>query len=355
MEILANAGCEEVILAPWPLVGKKISIDEVFFLVEAAKKAGLKPLIEIDGPLFDEEIESFLNLLNSFPLTVRVFDPGLANRVLEKFPSLNIHLLLDGRAHNTVALFFWAKQFGNSLKRLVLSCELPCHELSSFAQKCPVPVEIMVFGRPILSFSRRFLLSPWTSLQEIKMDSTESAHRGLMIFENERGTAIFHPKILSRVGTMKSLTGIAYGFIDRPAEEIADVISCLRNEDFEGEKNLCRRLGYEITRGFARNNRTHLMFRHLKTVFKRDDALFLGEIMETYPKDWMVVRVGERPLALGQSVVLVTPDSKEREARIEKLMGMDGIARDRTSDSGLYFVNRISRAQSKARLYSPSR
>ena len=128
------------------------------------QKAKLPLILEWDvlqqETLFQKNVEMVSRLpLHEFK-AVRVQDPGALNFIKEKFPWLKIQLILENGNHNYVGLSRWSSFLGEQLDRLVLSNELSREHLGKYATELNADLEVLVFGRILLFYSPRLLLTP---------------------------------------------------------------------------------------------------------------------------------------------------------------------------------------------------
>src|SRR5690606_28287579 len=138
-------------------------------------------------------------LLDTFD-ALRVQDPGALEWSL-KNTNKPLQFIAETGNHNFEALKGWVEYCGDRLERIALSIELSRPVLEEFVKKLKVPCELLVFGRILLFYSPRSLLSP-LSPEKIAVneelaalgESEESPHKGFPIVENRHGTFMFHIK-----------------------------------------------------------------------------------------------------------------------------------------------------------------
>ena len=101
---------------------------------------------------------------------------------------------------------------GDQCERLVLSNELSKEKLLEYAHLLNTPIEVLVFGRILLFYSPRLLLSPLekTELEnnhsiEAFGTSEESPHSGFPLIENSHGTFMFNVKDLYLLDHLEEL------------------------------------------------------------------------------------------------------------------------------------------------------
>ena len=139
------------------------SFDELMELISLNQAYKLKLLLEWDVLKQESLFNVCTDELKKLPLhefsAIRVQDPGALHYVKENFPWLKIQLILENGNHNFTGLERWKNYLGNQLDRLILSNELSRDHLQRYAKELNVPIEILVFGRILLFYTPRNLLS----------------------------------------------------------------------------------------------------------------------------------------------------------------------------------------------------
>src|SRR5690606_4190698 len=126
--------------------------------------------------------------------------------------------------HNLRALEGWIELASGRMERIVLSIELSKTVISEYVTKLKVPCELLGFGRILLFYTPRPLLSalvPQKVSQNEELaalgESEESPHKGFPIVENQHGTFMFHIKEFCLVEFAHELKemGLSYFRIDQ--------------------------------------------------------------------------------------------------------------------------------------------
>src|SRR5690606_12776528 len=145
--------------------------------------------------------------------------------------------------HNLRALEGWIELASGRMERIVLSIELSKTAISEYVTKLKVPCELLGFGRILLFYTPRPLLSalvPERVSQNEELaalgESEESPHKGFPIVENQHGTFMFHIKEFCLVEFAKELKemGLSYFRIDQRWEspsQILPLVSLVKSFD----------------------------------------------------------------------------------------------------------------------------
>ncbi|MGC9525614.1 MAG: U32 family peptidase [Limnospira sp.] len=209
---------KEVLLEPTLLARRgQLTVAEVRSLSEAAKKWGLRPVLVWDILMPERLMAEICDRISDWNIgqfaAIRVCDPGAAEWLTIHYPNLPIQLILETGNHNFEALMGWCELFAGSLERLILSTELPEHQLIEYCRKLPVPCEVLGVGRILLFYSPRSLLSSIVSEGENRqfIETTarteESGNRPLPTLETPHGTFLFLDKdwfILDQLDGLKN-------------------------------------------------------------------------------------------------------------------------------------------------------
>ena len=150
------------------------------------------------------------------------------------------------------ALQGWCDLAKGKLERLILSIELSKDTIVEYATKLKVPCELLGFGRILLFYTPRPLLSAlapekFSQNEELAVlgESEESPHKGFPIVENQHGTFMFHIKEFCLVDFANDLrdSGLSFFRLDQRWEtpsKLSDVTKLCQNfspEGFEQLKN----------------------------------------------------------------------------------------------------------------------
>lgn len=311
----------------------KLSSGDVIELASECVKKSVRPILEWDilmtEQVFSLRKHEISKLLEHENLQViRVQDIGAFNFILENYPNKMIQLVLENGNHNLTGLKKWCQLAGNRLDRLVLSSQLSKTVLKKYVKKLPVPVEILGLGRILLFYTPRMLLSPYVSSDmdeiEISCSSEESSHKGFPVLQNRHGTFMFNPKDLSLLDNMDQLTETGVQFL-----------------------RIDTRFGLPVSnyKGFFNVNKSSTIFEKLKNErIKRQDKLFLGDVVEVNKKNHIGIMLGnsEISLNLGDQILFFTPEGKEKKTEVKTITNSDGKELSRGECGQLVFVHHIS-------------
>jgi len=134
--------------------------EEITEGIRYAHIRGVKIYITINTLVFDREMEAVINyidfLVKADVDAVIIQDMGLANRIREEFPELDIHASTQMTIHdiNGAKLL---KDMG--FKRIVLARELSLEEVISIKNKVGIEVEVFGHGALCISWSGQCLMS----------------------------------------------------------------------------------------------------------------------------------------------------------------------------------------------------
>jgi putative protease len=258
-------------------------LDTLLVLVQEIKKNNGIAILEWDLLHPENTLPSALKVFEKLPLhdfsAIRIQDPGVVHLIKNKYSWLPIHLILETGNHNFEALKKWEDYLGKQLERLVLSNELSKEHLEIYAKKLKTPLEVLIFGRILLFYSPRKLLSPLEKEKNIDKfieafgTSEESPHSGFPIIENMHGTFMFNVKDLSLFDNLKEMTelGINNGRLDLRFDKSIEQVEDLKN--YHGPRPLIK--------GFYQINKTDVLFSKLKNKkTNRQDENFLGVVVD---------------------------------------------------------------------------
>ncbi len=218
IELLKEAGCDAVVF-----------YDDDFSVCSIYK-------VDILTILKAKKICEDLNINLYISMNRMVFEEDL--QALEEKMKVYFEIGVDGIYFADMALFMIAKKYrmldkmmfqpvsvmtnsfdGNSLinkgiKRVCLSDEITLDEILMIAKKTSQPVEVKVYGRMVLSYSKRPLLSNYK--EEVKLDKNlkylknltlmeETRDHKMPIYEDQFGTYIFSADTICVLDELKTL------------------------------------------------------------------------------------------------------------------------------------------------------
>lgn len=290
-------------------------------LLLEAKKLKLRTVFEWDI-LMTENVFSDLKekLPRWLPLfdVLRVQDPGALEWGLRETDKA-IQFIAENANRNLEALQGWCDYIGRRLDRLVLSIELSKDTLGDFISKLKVPCELLGFGRILLFYTPRNLLSALNNGEKISYneelsalgESEESPHKGFPIIENKHGTFMFHIKEFCLLEFRKDLAelGLSHMRIDLRWEGL----HYLRDLD-----NLKEVYPQDLMRGFFLVNKTDVLFPKLKNSrLQKREGNYLGEVIEVEKSKYLAVLVKHpKGICIGMNVKIIHPKGEEYEVTI---------------------------------------
>jgi putative protease len=324
------------------------SKEEFLAMVALNQKLKLNLVLEWDVLKQDSLFKKIANDIETLPLhefkAIRVQDPGALHFVKEKFPWLKVQLILENGNHNLTGLLRWQEFLGDQLDRLVLSNELSKDHLKSYAEILPGKLEILAFGRILLFYSPRLLLSPLSKNEmehksselsknfEAFGTSEESPHAGFPLIENQHGTFMFNVKDLFLLDHMEEIRALNVGAVrvdlrfDESFKHLPQVSKIFKGEtsDLFSIKSSNVR---PVIKGFYNINKTDVLFSKLKNKrIARNDESYLGEIVDVERDHSMALLIKSKQLSLkaGMELKILTPEGKEKVITAQELLSTSG-------------------------------
>lgn len=336
LNILKSQGFDEVILGPKNLSRfGKLSIEEFKSLSLRAKELGLKVFLEWDILMTEDVFSKILHEVNElYPFAdgLRVQDPGALNWAISH-TSLPLHFIAENGNHNLEAFKGWIELSLGRLERVILSIELSNTAIEEYVRSLPVPCELLGFGRILLFYTPRPLLS---ALAPEKMtlngeiaalgESEESPHKGFPLVENQHGTFMFHIKEFCLIDYADSLraSGLQFFRIDQRFENPSQLVTiCELLKDFSQLKfdEFKESYSQDLMRGFYLVNKTDVLFPKLKNSrLQKREGHFVGEVMEVEKGAYLAILVKNiRGLKVGDAVKILHPKGEVFDTKIYSL------------------------------------
>lgn len=315
------------------------NLEGLLEMVSANQKHKLPLILEWDVLQQENLFLKNKEIISRLPLhefkAIRVQDPGALNFIQENYPWLKVQLILENGNHNYQGLGRWSAFLGEQLDRLVLSNELSREHLSRYAQDLKAGLEVLVFGRILLFYSPRLLLSPLKK-EEIQKrieafgTSEESPHTGFPLIENAHGTFMFNVKdlyLLEHLEELRSLNIAAARFdlrFDGSFKHLENFVELYKNRLQASQLSQVKSEHVRpMIKGFYNINKTDVLFAKLKNArIQRQDNNYIGEILDVERDQQMALVVKSRHLkvALGQEIKLVTPEGKTKTVGIKTMV-----------------------------------
>ncbi len=305
---------------------------ELIELLRKARQMNFSVTLEWDVLNQEDRFLKTIQLIEKLPMhdffAIRVQDPGAVSFIKEKYPWLKIHLILENGNHNLIGLKKWSEFLGPQLDRLVLSNELSKELLADYSKALSIPIEILTFGRILLFYSPRKLLSPVEKKavhdQTIEAFGTseESPHSGFPLIENLHGTFMFNVKDLYLLDQLQALNemGIHFLRVDLRFDDSFNKFSKTILELFAGtitepEMSLRQNNPRPLIKGFYNINKSDVLFAKLKNKrTQRLDDFYIGEIVDVERDQQLALLVKSTHWDLSQlpEVKMITPEGKEK-------------------------------------------
>src|SRR5690606_19569791 len=140
----------------------------------------------------------------------------------------------------------WIELAEGRMERVVLSIELSKDTIAQYTRELSVPCELLGFGRILLFYTPRPLLSSLSGEKVVQNEellalgeSEESPHKGFPLIENQHGTFMFHIKEFCLVDYAQELgqNGLSFFRIDqrfdeRKIREVTELVKNFSEESF---------------------------------------------------------------------------------------------------------------------------
>ena len=306
-----------------------------------------------------DEAKSYFEFLSGIgPDAVLVADPGMFMLAREHCPGIPIHISTQANSTNYGTFRFW-HSLGAS--RVVCARELSLREIAQIRENTPGDLEIEAFihGAMCISYSGRCLLSAWFTGRDAnrgacthpcrwKYAVAEESRPGeyLPVEENERGTYIFNSRDLCMIDHLPELAraGIDSLKIEgrmKTALYVASITRAYRRaiDDYlESDEKYTAGMDWyrrEIRKCTYRDFTTGFYFGRPDTqsmVYTDNtyssDAVFLGIVEEAREEagdaPGSVVIHQKNKFSVGDTIEIMRPDGKDRQARVLGMRGGDG-------------------------------
>lgn len=329
---LIASGINEIIISCQELSRfNKSTIAELENILNNQSKYSVKLTLEWDALYQENNFNKAISYFKKLPVheikNIRVQDPGVVHFIKENYPWMKIQLILETGNHNLVGLKRWCEYLGDQLERLILSNELSKTHLETYAKELSIPIEVLVFGRILLFYSPRKLLSPINKdtnpYIEMSGTSEESPHSGFPLIENSHGSFMFNVKDLSLIEHAKELIGLNIKNVridlrfDNFIESSKDIVNALLQQNTEFSIKGPR----PFIKGFYNINKSDVLFVKLKNKkIIRNDENYFGEIIDV-ERDSQICIMIKKDLdsIIGKKIMLVTPEGKIKYSILNKV------------------------------------
>jgi U32 family peptidase len=339
LSILKDQGYTEVILEPKSLARfGKLSNDEFLALAKRAKELGLRVLLEWDILMTEDVFMSKITdikTLHPHADALRVQDPGALYWAVENTDK-PLQFIAENGNHNLKALQGWIELASGRMERIILSIELAKTTIDEYVKTLKVPCELLGFGRILLFYTPRPLLSALVPHkiavnQEFAAigESEESPHKGFPLVENQHGTFMFHIKefcLVEYAHELKAM-GLSYFRIDQRFETsfLGDISMLVKSFDpiqFEAFKENYHQ---DLMRGFYFVNKTDVLFPKLKNSrLQKREGDYVGEVLEVMKGSHLAIMI-KNPRGLNKTDILkiLHPKGEIFETKIYSLKNLE--------------------------------
>ncbi len=352
----------------------EMGLEELLELVTLNQSLKLPLVLEWDVLQQESLFLKNKEIISRLPLhefkAIRVQDPGALNTIAENYPWLKVQLILENGNHNFQGLSRWSAFLGAQLDRLVLSNELSREHLSRYASELSSGLEVLAFGRILLFYSPRLLLSPLKkeeiqkSLQDKNIEafgtSEESPHAGFPLIENAHGTFMFNVKDLYLLDHLEELKSLNIGAVrfdlrfDESFKHLEAMLDLYYARVSHADINIKNAHPRPMIKGFYNINKTDVLFTKLKNKrIQRQDDNYIGEIVDVERDQQMalVVKSKHLKLNLGQEVQLVTPEGKVKNVSIKTMIDTSRTEKESAATNEIVLLPFLSGVVAKTQVY----
>jgi putative protease len=203
---------------------KNFSREEMAVGIAYAHEHGVKVYVTANILAHNGDVEESVSYFRELrdmkpdrPDGVIIADPGMLRMLRSVWPEAEVHLSTQSNNTNYQTYLFWYEQ---GVKRVVSARELSLAEIRGIRDKIPEDMEIesFVHGSMCISYSGRCLLSNFLTGHDANQGActhpcrwrysvVEETRPGevMPVFENERGTFLFHSRDLCMIGHIPEL------------------------------------------------------------------------------------------------------------------------------------------------------
>lgn len=381
LDDLLSSGVDEVILSPKETSRfGTMSLDEVLSLALKLKETDLKIYFEWDILATEKPFSDLTKNLSrvdwSLFEAVRVQDPGAMEWMRENAPQTKLHLILERGNHNLIGLLRWIELYKEQVVRVCLSLELSRDKLKEAIEKLGVEIEFLALGRILLFYTPRNLLSvPYFDHEDAETKSyyqkpkealghsEESPHSGFPILENAHGTFMFNTRdhcLLENIQELQQMGLSAIRFDLRfgaPQELLKPLITLTKNFTLDSAQTLRELWPSKVIRGYYNANRSDRLFSKLKNArTQARDQNFAAEVVDAIKDSHLgfMVKHSTRPVKLGESFKVLTPDGKNKEFKLQKMWNANGSELEIAHHGEIFFTKWASGVNLKSMAYFDS-
>lgn len=351
------------------------SLADLEMIISANQKFQLPLVLEWDVLSQETLFQKNLEVITRLPLhefkAIRVQDPGALNFIKERYSWIKIQLILENGNHNYTGLTRWSEFLGEQLDRLVLSNELSREHLRIYAAELEDTLEVLVYGRILLFYSPRLLLSPLkkndlekkliSKNREAFGTSEESPHAGFPLIENQHGTYMFNVKDLYLLDHLEELRTLKVGAarfdlrFDESFRHIARLMDLFAGAiEHECLGDIRANHLRPMIKGFYNINKTDVLFTKLKNKrIQRLDDNYIGEIVDVERDHQIALVVKSKTLSLkiGDKIQFVTPEGKVKNVELKSIWDTSKVAKTMATTNEIILIPFIRGVVAKTQVY----
>jgi len=331
------------------------SFEQVKECIRYALKKKMIPIIEWDILMTENAMLSCSNEVLSYcDLGVKIFrvkDTGAIYFIKEK-TSANIDLIQGYSNQNIDAILFWIEYLKDRLRRLIVSQESTKDFIQSIAEKTCIPMEIMLLGKLLVSYTPRRLLVKYLGGADGDKDvfSLEEGASKFWALQNEHGTFLFYHKdfsLLSHLPYLKDLKIENFRLDLRfsiASDLTFDLIKYIDTQDATLLVNIKKKYQHELTEGFFKSNSSDQVFEKLKNEhLKINQDKFIGEVVDVKKDEFLGVLIkGDYVIGKNTPLSIKTPDGKVKFLKILFLKNTCWEEIDSSSHASIVYINYAS-------------
>ncbi len=248
----------------------------------------------------EEKYEQYKNIAHLFQ-SVRVLDQGLLLLIKDK----PIQFIADQGHMNIESL----KSLENNyfLEKILLSSQISEDLLQTYSKILQTPLEILFYGKILIFYSPRYLLTEEKIYTQELIDSEESHHKNFLFIQSEFGTSMFAAKTLNLTDYRDRLNSFSFKIDLRDSEE-SEKLS-MYDYLFHQKNFLSLKPCFQ---GFFIKNKTDKLFTKLKNQHLPENPL--GKVLDRKSGSYLLVHFFES--FEEKTVFIISPEGKTIEYTI---------------------------------------
>jgi len=252
----------------------EFSVNEIKELLN--KYSNIELFVSINKNMFNDDLELLeqeLRELNKLDIKgIMFYDLSVLSIV--KRLNLNINLVWH-QGHMVTNYNTCNYYYDKGCKYAYLATEITVDEIKEIKEKSPISLMAFLFGNPIVSFSKRKLLSNYEMFSDTKLEGDYQVINSLnssdyFVKENNHGTSIVYGNTLNGIRPMNDLMDtLSYGILDENFIEhdlfikVLEIYNKFLNNEISVEE--AEKLVYDLTGSLD------TIFFYKKTIYKVKD------------------------------------------------------------------------------------